>query len=76
MQLNVPFDSHIAINRWARQYGPLYKIFVGRTPVIIITGEHVVCDKRYSSVYAAQARGLSMWGAYDILYVLLVQMQT
>ena len=40
MQLNVPLDSHIAINRWARQYGPVFKIFVGHTPVIIITGEH------------------------------------
>ncbi|KAL3159373.1 hypothetical protein ABBQ38_009804 [Trebouxia sp. C0009 RCD-2024] len=41
-QLNVPFDSHIVINRWARQYGPLFKIFVGRTPVMIVTDADLV----------------------------------
>ncbi|KAL0052923.1 hypothetical protein WJX82_009946 [Trebouxia sp. C0006] len=41
-QLNVPFDSHTVINKWARQYGPLFKIFVGHTPVIIITDPDLV----------------------------------
>ena len=42
LQLNVPFDSHVTINKWARQYGPLFKIFVGHTPVVIATGEAYV----------------------------------
>lgn len=67
MQLNVPLDSHIAINKWARQYGPLYKIFVGHTPVIIVTGEHVVCDKRYSYVHiCSPGSWLAMWRGYNI----------
>ncbi|KAL0023003.1 hypothetical protein WJX79_005828 [Trebouxia sp. C0005] len=41
-KLNVPFDSHIVINKWARQYGPLFKIFVGHTPVIIVTDPDLV----------------------------------
>lgn len=41
-QLNVPFDSHTVINKWARQYGPLFKMFVGHTPVIIITDPDLV----------------------------------
>ncbi|KAL0031098.1 hypothetical protein WJX77_003695 [Trebouxia sp. C0004] len=41
-KLNVPFDSHTVINKWARQYGPLFKIFVGHTPVIIITDPDLV----------------------------------
>ena len=26
------------LNLWAKQYGAVYKVFVGHTPVIVITG--------------------------------------
>ena len=50
MQLNVPFDSHIKINEWAQQYGPLFKIFVGHTPVVIVTGNECML----ACLYVAQ----------------------
>ena len=38
LQLNVPFDSHTMLNLWAQQYGAVYKVFVGHTPVVVVTG--------------------------------------
>lgn len=31
---------HLMLESWYRQYGPLYKFFLGRAPIVVVTGQH------------------------------------
>ena len=31
------------LNLWAKQYGAVYKMFVGHTPVVVVTGMDPCC---------------------------------
>lgn len=40
MQLGARFGIHLTLEQWYRQYGPIYKFFLGRAPVVVVTGTH------------------------------------
>lgn len=40
MQLGTRFGIHLTLEQWYRQYGPIYKFFLGRAPVVVVTGAH------------------------------------
>lgn len=38
LQLGKDFTSHLQFEKWYKKYGPVYKIYFGRTPVVVVTG--------------------------------------
>ena len=38
VQLGTRFGIHVTLEKWYRQYGPCYKFFLGRAPVVVVTG--------------------------------------
>ena len=38
VQLGTKFGIHLTLEQWYRQYGPIYKFFLGKTPVVVVTG--------------------------------------
>jgi len=52
MQLGARFGIHLTLEQWYRQYGPIYKFFLGRAPVVVVTGTHnskaqQICTAQY-----------------------------
>lgn len=37
LQLGKDFTSHLQFEKWYKKYGPVYKIYFGRTPVVVVT---------------------------------------
>ena len=40
MQLGAIHGMHLKLEDWYRKYGPIYKFFLGRAPVVVVTGQH------------------------------------
>ena len=54
VQLGTRFGIHLALEHWYRQYGPIYKFFLGRTPVVVVTGKFYSlqdCATPYQRLY-------------------------
>ncbi|KAL3142384.1 hypothetical protein ABBQ38_002720 [Trebouxia sp. C0009 RCD-2024] len=49
-QLGARFGIHLTLEQWYRQYGPIYKFFLGRTPVVVVTDPELLkqlCTKSF-----------------------------
>ena len=47
LQTGKDFTTHLQMDAWYRKYGPVYKLFFGKQPIVVITGRdepvHQVC---------------------------------
>ncbi|KAL3152434.1 hypothetical protein ABBQ32_001484 [Trebouxia sp. C0010 RCD-2024] len=49
-QLGARFGIHLTLEQWYRQYGPIYKFFLGRAPVVVVTDPDLLkqlCTKSF-----------------------------
>lgn len=56
LQISKDFTSHLQLEEWYHQYGPVFKIYLGRAPVVVITGTNgmaCLCSQLQQSHFAS-----------------------
>ncbi|KAK4550448.1 hypothetical protein LTR36_000026 [Oleoguttula mirabilis] len=67
-KLDIPKSSPwIQFEKWSKQYGPIFTLWIGRTPTLIISDPHIAADlmEKRSNKYSSRPRMVVMGEVYN-----------